>query len=152
MHIRRAPLSNTHNKEPKVITLATELIHQSKKHSETSKFTTQRSLNLCKDSICLLTLDCMVYGMSVELRTRGVAVLAPGFVRTERVMAVHAVQNFPLYRTESSEHIGRAVAHLAADAGIMQKTGKVLAVGDLAREYGFTDIGGKQPPDLSQIG
>ena len=90
----------------------------------------------------------MAYGMAEELRTYGIAALAlaPGFVRTERVMAVHAEHPFPLDRTESPEYIGRAVAHLAGDPRVMQKSGKVLAVGDLAREYGFTDIDGKQPP------
>ena len=90
----------------------------------------------------------MAYGMAQELRPHGVAALAlaPGFVRTERVMAAHAMQPFPLDRTESPEYTGRAVAFLAADTEIMQKSGMVMAVGDLAREYGFVDIDGKQPP------
>jgi NAD(P)-dependent dehydrogenase (short-subunit alcohol dehydrogenase family) len=90
----------------------------------------------------------MAYGMAEELRMHGVATLAlaPGFVRTERVMAAHALQPFSLERTESPKYVGRAVAHLAADSQVMQKSGKVLAVGDLAREYGFTDIDGRQPP------
>ena len=90
----------------------------------------------------------MAYGMAKELRPHGVAALAlaPGFVRTERVMAAHALQPFPLDRTESPEYIGRAVAFLAADPEVMQKSGKVHTVGDLAREYGFVDIDGKQPP------
>jgi hypothetical protein len=29
---------------------------------------------------------------------------------------------------------------------VMQKSGQILRVGDLAREYGFTDIDGTQPP------
>ncbi len=68
----------------------------------------------------------MAFGMSVELQTHGITALAlaPGFVRTERVMAVHALQPFLLDRTESPEYIGRAVAHLAADPEVMQKTGK----------------------------
>jgi NAD(P)-dependent dehydrogenase (short-subunit alcohol dehydrogenase family) len=90
----------------------------------------------------------MACGMAIELRQQSVSALAlaPGFVRTERVMAAHALQPFPLDRTESPEYVGRAVAHLAADPQVMQKSGKVLAVGDLAREYGFTDIDGRQPP------
>ncbi len=90
----------------------------------------------------------MAYGMSIELRQHGIAALAlaPGFVRTERVMAAHALQPFPLDRTESPEYVGRAVAHLAADPHVMQKSGKVMAAGDLAREYGFTDVDGRQPP------
>ena len=90
----------------------------------------------------------MSWGMAKELRPYGVVAvaLAPGFVRTERVMAAHAMQPFPLDRTESPEYIGRAVAFLAADPRMMEKSGKILAVGDLAQEYGFTDIDGKQPP------
>lgn len=87
----------------------------------------------------------MAFGMAEELRPHGIAALAlaPGFMRTERVMAAHALQPFPLDRTESPEYIGRAVAFLAADPQVMQKSGKVLTVGDLAREYGFVDIDGK---------
>jgi NAD(P)-dependent dehydrogenase (short-subunit alcohol dehydrogenase family) len=90
----------------------------------------------------------MALGMAIELRGYNVAALAlaPGFMRTERVMAAHALQPFDLGRTESVEYIGRAVAALAADAEVMQKSGKILAVGDLAREYGFTDTDGHQPP------
>ena len=33
---------------------------------------------------------------------------------------------------------------LAADANVMAKSGRVLTVGQLAPEYGFTDIDGRQ--------
>ena len=72
--------------------------------------------------------------------------LAPGFIRSERVLAAHAKQPFDLSRTESPEYIGRAVVALAGDREVMRKTGQVLYVGDLAREYGFTDVDGRQPP------
>ena len=72
--------------------------------------------------------------------------LAPGFVRTERVMAAHGAHPFDLGGTESPEYIGRAVANLAADPEIMKRTGQVLTAGQLAREYGFTDTDGRQPP------
>ncbi|MDD1732304.1 MAG: SDR family NAD(P)-dependent oxidoreductase, partial [Methanothrix sp.] len=90
----------------------------------------------------------MAWGMAEELREHDVAALAlaPGFVRTERVMAAHALQPFPLDRTESPAYIGRAVAFLAADCDVMKKSGQILAVGDLAREYGFTDTDGRKPP------
>ena len=90
----------------------------------------------------------MAWGMALELRAHGVAVLAlaPGFVRTERVMAAHAQQPFPLDRTESPFYIGRAVAFLAGDPSVMERSGQVLAVGDLARQYGFSDTDGRQPP------
>jgi len=86
-------------------------------------------------------------GMARELRPHGVAAvaLAPGFMRTERVMAAHAAQPFDLSGTESPEYLGRAVAALAADPRVLERSGQVLTVGDLAREYGFTDIDGSQP-------
>lgn len=41
--------------------------------------------------------------------------------------------------------LNRVRAALAADPEVMRKTGLCLHVGDLAREYGFTDIDGRQP-------
>ena len=89
----------------------------------------------------------MAYGMALELKPHGVAALAlaPGFARTERVMAAHAAHPFDLSGTESPEYIGRAVAHLLGDPELMSRTGKVLTAGQLAREYGFTDVDGRQP-------
>lgn len=48
--------------------------------------------------------------------------------------------------TESPEYLGRVVAALAADPRVLDKTGEVLTVGDLARVYGLTDIDGTRPP------
>jgi hypothetical protein len=48
-------------------------------------------------------------------------------------------------QTESVEYIGRAVVALAADPAVVRRSGKTLAVGTLAREYGFTDIDGRRP-------
>ena len=89
----------------------------------------------------------MAYGMALELRPHQVAVvaLAPGFVRTERVLAAHTAHPFDLSGTESPEYTGRAVVCLLADAGLMKRSGQILTVGGLAREYGFTDIDGRQP-------
>jgi len=52
----------------------------------------------------------------------------------------------PLARTESPRYIGRAAAALAADPNVFAKTGGVHQVGDLAREYGFTDVDGRVIP------
>lgn len=89
----------------------------------------------------------MAYGMSLELKPHGIAALAlaPGFVRTEVVMAAHAAHPFDLSGTESPEYVGRAVVHLARDPEILAKSGQVLTAGQLAREYGFTDVDGTQP-------
>jgi NAD(P)-dependent dehydrogenase (short-subunit alcohol dehydrogenase family) len=102
--------------------------------------------NLCYD-VSKAAIIRMIRGMAHELRPFGVAAiaLAPGFMRTERIMAVHAAHPFDLGWTESPEYAGRAVRALAEDAKVMEKSGEVFTVGDLAREYGFTDIDGRQP-------
>ncbi|HEX2203668.1 MAG TPA: SDR family NAD(P)-dependent oxidoreductase [Longimicrobium sp.] len=90
----------------------------------------------------------MAFGMARELEPFGIAAvaLAPGFMRTERVMAAHAKHPFDLSETESPEYLGRAVVALASDPAVIAKTGQNLTAGELAREYGFTDVDGTQPP------
>ena len=79
-----------------------------------------------------------------ELEDHEIAVLAltPGWVLAERMTELTASQRA---QTESVEYIGRAIAALAADPGVMRRSGQTLAVGTLAREYGFTDVDGRQP-------
>ena len=92
--------------------------------------------------------DRMVVGMAYELRRHGVAAVAlhPGFVRTERVEAAWSMLGEgPAQVVHSAEYVGRAIACLAGDPEIMERSGEALAVGDLAREYGFTDVDGRQP-------
>lgn len=43
---------------------------------------------------------------------------------------------------ESVEFAGQAIAKLAMDPKRIEKTGKIVLVCDLAREYGFTDEDG----------
>ena len=92
----------------------------------------------------------LTYGLARELKSHNIAAiaLAPGFMRTERVAgAFEAVGNKDyLNFTESPEYVGRAVVAIATDPNAMQKSGKVFAVGDLAKEYGFTDIDGRHIP------
>ena len=90
--------------------------------------------------------NCLAYMLALELRAYNVAAVAlsPGWMRTEAVRA-HNHTPEELKNTESVEYIGRAVAALAADPNVMAKSGRVLAVGDLAREYYFTDVDGGQP-------
>ncbi|KAJ7374958.1 Dehydrogenase reductase SDR member [Desmophyllum pertusum] len=45
---------------------------------------------------------------------------------------------------------GKAVACLAADPDVMKKSGRILIVAELAREYGFKDVGGVQPLSFRQ--
>lgn len=98
------------------------------------------------------TMNRLAFGIAEELRPHGVASVAvsPGWMRTELVLAGHATDEArwrekpSLARTESPRYLGRAVARLAADPAIMEKSGKTLLVADLAREYAFTDVDGRQ--------
>lgn len=98
------------------------------------------------------TINQMAYGMGLELREHNIAAIAlsPGWMRTEAVLAVIAPDGEPkpedYEQTESVEYIGRAVVALASDPNVMKKSGQTWTVGDLAREYGFTDVDGRQIP------
>ncbi len=89
----------------------------------------------------------MTYGMALELKPHNIAcvALAPGFVRTELILAAHAKHPFDLSGTESPEYAGRGVVRLAQDPDVLTRTGQVLTAGQLAREYNFTDVDGRQP-------
>jgi NAD(P)-dependent dehydrogenase (short-subunit alcohol dehydrogenase family) len=96
----------------------------------------------------------LAFGMAQELRPHGVASLAvvPGWMRTEFVLASRNAdestwRDHPEFaRTESPRYVGRAVAALAADPAVMAKSGGIHRVGDLAVEYGFTDVDGRVVP------
>lgn len=93
--------------------------------------------------------DRMAACMAYELREHQVAVVSlyPGLVRTESVMK--AAQYFNLANSESPQFIGRVVAALAADPGLMQKSGQILVAAAVAQEYGIKDIDGQQPCPLT---
>jgi NAD(P)-dependent dehydrogenase (short-subunit alcohol dehydrogenase family) len=89
--------------------------------------------------------DHMTRDMAHQLREHRVAVIAlhPGLVRTEGVL-VNA-QYFDFSNSESPQFTGRAVAAMAADPAVLEKTGKALNVARLAEEYHFDDIDGTRP-------
>jgi NAD(P)-dependent dehydrogenase (short-subunit alcohol dehydrogenase family) len=83
-----------------------------------------------------------------ELRPHGVAAVSlyPGLVRTESVLAAGV---FDLSNSESPEFTGRAVAALATDPELLALSGRALVAAELAREYGFSDVDGRQPRPLT---
>jgi NAD(P)-dependent dehydrogenase (short-subunit alcohol dehydrogenase family) len=85
----------------------------------------------------------MAYGLDLELRPKGVTILglSPGWTRTEHMS--HLPPSV-LRKLPSPEYVGRAVAHLATDPHVHDKSGKVLEIGALAREYGFTNVDGRR--------
>ncbi len=55
---------------------------------------------------------------------------------------------YDLTGSQSPELTGRAVAALAADPLVLQRSGRVHAVANLALDYGFTDLDGSLPPPI----
>lgn len=97
-------------------------------------------------------IDQMNRGMSHELRSHGVSALSvyPGFMATERVLQAFGDASPEFLKEhgpkETPRYVGRAIVALASDTEILDKSGKFLMVGELAQEYGFTDVDGTQPP------
>jgi NAD(P)-dependent dehydrogenase (short-subunit alcohol dehydrogenase family) len=99
----------------------------------------------------------LAWSMAQELHEHGVAALAvtPGFTRTESVLESFGVTEADwreggrkdpgFLASESPFYVGRAVAALAADPGVLEKSGGLYGSWELAREYGFTDLDGSRP-------
>lgn len=49
------------------------------------------------------------------------------------------------FRTQSPYFVGRAIASLANDERVLSRSGQTIYAGDVALEYGFTDIDGRVP-------
>ena len=95
-------------------------------------------------------INLLMRGMAADGKKSKIAVvtLMPGFMRTERVVRLLATdtlkKQFGFAKSESTEYIGRAVAALASDHDVAKKSGRIHFVADLAAEYGFTDVDGRQ--------
>jgi len=93
-------------------------------------------------------LDRLTADMAHELRPHGVAVVSlwPGLVLTERNQdAADQVAGLDFSGAESLRFTGRAVAALAADEKVLERSGRALISRELADEYGFTDVDGTLP-------
>lgn len=102
--------------------------------------------------------DKLARDMAHDLQPFGVAcvVIWPGFIKSEKFLAQPdrmppALAKRIMEDGESAEFAGRAVARLAADPRVMEKTGKLHLVAELAREYGFTDVDGRMPATPSRV-
>jgi len=99
----------------------------------------------------------LAYAMSEELRPHHITALAvtPGFLRSEAMLDHFGVteanwqegakKDPHFIASETPYFVGRAVAALAADPEVSQKSGNVFTSWDLALEYGFKDIDGRKP-------
>jgi NAD(P)-dependent dehydrogenase (short-subunit alcohol dehydrogenase family) len=94
---------------------------------------------------------------AAELAPHGVAVVAvtPGFLRSESMLQHFGVtednwreagkKDSNFLQSESPLYVGRAVAALAADPKVRDRTGMLLSSWELSRDYGFTDDDGRRP-------
>jgi NAD(P)-dependent dehydrogenase (short-subunit alcohol dehydrogenase family) len=99
----------------------------------------------------------MGWGLAQELRPHGgtAVALTPGWMRSELMLEHHGVaeenwrdateRNPHFCISESPRFVGRAVAALAADPDVSRWSGRSLSSGQLAQEYGFTDLDGTRP-------
>lgn len=99
----------------------------------------------------------MAFAQGKELAPYGATAVAltPGWMRSEIMLehygvteatwrvAVAAQPHFAI--SESPAYTGRAVAALAADPRVARWNGQSVSSGQLAREYGFTDLDGSRP-------
>ena len=99
----------------------------------------------------------LAYAMAAELHAHRVAAVAitPGMMRSEAVLDHFgvteanwrdAIEKDPYFaESETPCYVGRAVAALAADPDVGSRSGGLFSSWGLAKEYGFTDVDGRQP-------
>jgi len=100
----------------------------------------------------------LAFAQSVELERHGgtAVALTPGWLRSEMMLENYGVTEEkwrdgaainPHFAaiSESPRFVGRAVAALAADPDRRQRNGGSFSSGELALEYGFTDVDGSRP-------
>ena len=100
----------------------------------------------------------LAFAQGSELAPHGCTALAltPGWMRSEMMLDNYGVTEAnwrdgaainPHFAaiSESPRFVGRAVAALAADPDVRRRNGGSFSSGELAREYGFTDLDGSQP-------
>lgn len=104
-----------------------------------------------------LALKGLALNMATELKPHGVSAIAitPGFLRSESMLDRMGVteanwrdggkQDRNFLESESPLFVGRAVAALAQDPKVLDRSGQLLSSWQLSREYKFTDYDGRRP-------
>jgi NAD(P)-dependent dehydrogenase (short-subunit alcohol dehydrogenase family) len=101
----------------------------------------------------------LAFSQGHELKAHGATAVAltPGWLRSELMLEAfgvkednwrdaldgHAPPDFAL--SESPRYVGRAVVALASDPGRAKWNQRSITSGQLAKEYGFTDVDGSRP-------
>jgi NAD(P)-dependent dehydrogenase (short-subunit alcohol dehydrogenase family) len=97
----------------------------------------------------------LVAVLATQLRPHAIsaAVFYPGWTRTESIVAATLAGEYPLAssledlnaKTVSPHFAGRAVALLAADLRLPERSGSTIVARRLALELGFTNVDGRVP-------
>ena len=106
-------------------------------------------------------IDKLTADTALELAGQGVAVISlwPGLVKTERIMSQAVagedgrllMAGLDLSIGESPRFPGRAIAALFTDPKVLERSGQALRTQQVAGDYGFTDVDGNVPPDLTNL-
>lgn len=119
---------------------------------DTERYRGNLYYDLVKSSVIRLA-----YGMAQELKPHNVTAVAvtPGFLRSEEMLDLFGVteenwrdgvQTDPHFiASETPYFVGRAIARLAADPKVMERTGGVYSSWGLSDDYEFEDVDGRRP-------
>lgn len=103
-------------------------------------------------------IDKMAFDMGVEFRNAGANVAAVsiwmGALKTDRMMALIDADpekfGYLENQIETPEFTGHLVWAMYNDPNLAELNGRTLIGAELAREYGITDEGGRQPPSYRE--
>ena len=132
--------------------LVVEMTDGTREYNET-RYRVSAFYDLAKSAVLRLA-----FSQGEELAPHGCTAVAltPGWLRSEMMLEIYGVteENWrdgakvnPHFAaiSESPRFVGRAVAALAADPQLQGRNGGSFSSGELAREYGFTDLDGSRP-------
>ena len=93
-------------------------------------------------------LDRLSADMAIELAPKGVACISlyPGSVATEFVQSVAAARGRDTTDSQTPLFVGRATAALLAAEDLLNRSGSIQWVEDLAEEFDVVDEAGRRPP------
>lgn len=92
--------------------------------------------------------------MAIELEPKGIAsiTLYPGSVSTEFILDARGGTRESMDTAQTPLAVGRAAAALAAAPDVMERSGTIQWVEDLAEEFDIVDEFGRRPPPYARRG
>jgi NAD(P)-dependent dehydrogenase (short-subunit alcohol dehydrogenase family) len=99
-------------------------------------------------------LDRLTADMAIELRPKGVAAIAlyPGSVSTEFIRSFAEERGTSLDDAQTPLLVGRALVAVATAPDLMERSGSIQWVEDLAEEFDVVDEQGRRPPPYARRG